>query len=78
MKKLPLQKLGLSQGESDILNLKCDPMYSFSIINGTGIFPAWHMNKEHWISVRLDGTVPLGEIIPLINMSFALTKSKRK
>ena len=28
------------------------------IIREDGIMPAYHMNKMHWITVRLDGTVP--------------------
>ena len=33
------------------------------------------MNHDHWISVLLDGTVPVEEIYPLIDISFRLTQS---
>lgn len=74
IKDLPKLKLGLSSNDkTDILNLKCDPIFSYSLIDNKGIFPAFHMNKEHWISVLLDGSVSAEEIYPLIKMSFALT-----
>ncbi len=77
MKQLPKTKFGLcSDQKTDVINLKCDPMLSYSLIDSKGVFPAWHMNKEHWISVFLDGTVPAEEIYPLIRMSFQLTDRK--
>ena len=41
------------------------------------VVPAYHMNKEHWISVILDGTMTDDEIIPLIEDSFLLTMPKK-
>lgn len=41
-----------------------------------GILPAYHMNKEHWITVLLDGTVEKEEICNLIDISFELTIKK--
>jgi len=38
------------------------------------IFPDWHMNKAHWISVALDGTVEDEKIKFLVDMSYELTK----
>ncbi|MBP1917428.1 putative DNA-binding protein (MmcQ/YjbR family) [Lederbergia galactosidilyticus] len=32
------------------------------------------MNKEHWISIVLDGSVPKEEIFHLIDLSYDLTK----
>ena len=40
------------------------------------VVPAYHMNKEHWISVILDGTMTDEEIKPLIEDSFLLTSQK--
>ena len=79
MKGISKRKLGCDSEEKvDILNLKCDPMLNFSVVDYNGIFPGWHMNKEHWISVLLDGTVAAEDIYPLIRMSFALTDKKTK
>lgn len=79
MKKISKTKLGCDSDEQvDILNLKCDPMLNFSVVDHIGIFPGWHMNKEHWISVLLDGTVAPEDIYPLIKMSFVLTDKRSK
>jgi predicted DNA-binding protein (MmcQ/YjbR family) len=77
MRNLPKSKFGLDcEEKTDVINLKCEPLLSYSIIDKKGIFPAWHMNKEHWVSVFLDGTVLAEEIYPLIRMSFQLTDKK--
>lgn len=67
-------KLGLS-GDSiiDVLNVKCDPMLIGSLRQKKGFFPAYHMNKDKWISIALDGTVPSEEIKNLIELSYDLT-----
>ena len=75
----PREKLGLSGGGGvDILDLKCDPRMIGSLVDGKGYLPGYHMNKEHWLTVLLDGTVPLGDICGLIDMSYGLTCIKRK
>ena len=38
------------------------------------VIPAYHMNKVHWNSVILDGSVPEEEIFRMIWMSFNLTR----
>ena len=38
------------------------------------IFPGWHMNKAHWLSVAQDDTVEDEKIKFLVNMSYELTK----
>ncbi len=65
-------KLGFDSTENiDIVNLKCDPL--MSVTTETGIFPAYHMSKTHWISVSLDGSVDEDKIKWLLNLSFELT-----
>ena len=39
---------------------------------------AYHMNKEHWIAVILDGTVSENEIYPVIDEAYALVSKKNK
>ena len=76
---LPLNKFSLQTEErADILNLKCDPVLSFSLVDNERIFYGYHMNKEHWISVRLDGCVPLEELKMLTDMSYRLVDSKHR
>ena len=36
--------------------------------------PGYHMNKKHWVSIILDGSVPDKEIIHMINDSYELCK----
>ena len=38
------------------------------------IFPGWHMNKAHWLSVALDGAVEDEKIRFLVDTSYELTK----
>ena len=74
------EKLGFSGDEYvDVVNLKIDDMFFRDmIIREDGIMPAYHMNKMHWISVLLDGTVPEEKIFDLVDMSFMATASAKK
>lgn len=55
------------------INLKADPSWADIVKNTySSIIPAYHMNKKHWISVILDGSVPQDEIEALINDSYIL------
>ena len=57
------------------LNLKCEPMEADFLRRAYGaVIPAYHMNKVHWNSVILDGSVPEEEIFRMIRMSFDLTR----
>ena len=50
--------LGLAaQGAVDVLNVKCDPRMVGSLLVQQGFLPAYHMNKDHWISILLDDAV---------------------
>ena len=72
-------KLGLSgDGIVDVLNVKSDPMLIGSLRGQNGYFPAYHMNKEKWISVLL-GREELDESIKdLIALSYELTAPKKR
>ena len=72
---IPRKNLGLSgDGEISVVNLKCDPILIGSFREESGIFPAWHMNKAHWLSVALDGTASDDSLLFLLDMSYKLTK----
>ena len=72
---IPRKNLGLpGDGEISVVNLKCDTRLIGSFREEPGIFPGWHMNKAHWLSVALDGTVEDEKIKFLMNMSYELTK----
>lgn len=76
---LSKSKLGLNSDEKcEIINLKCDPLFISLTVDGKGFFRAYHMNKEKWISVLLDGTVPFEEICEIIDMSYEIINCKRR
>ena len=74
------EKLGLHGEEYvDVVNLKMDDIFFRDmLLRQNGIFPAYHMNKQHWITVLLDGTVPEEKVFELIDMSFMATASAKK
>ncbi|MEZ7743007.1 MmcQ/YjbR family DNA-binding protein [Gemella sp. 20925_1_85] len=57
-----------------ILNLKYPTDKILDIIDNQNIFPAYHMNKKHWISIVLDKNVKLETIKELIDISYSLVK----
>lgn len=63
-------------GNVDIVNLKCDPILSSTLIGENGIFPAYHMNKTHWIAVILDDSTDDSMVKWLLGISYDLTKKK--
>ncbi|MBQ6933905.1 MAG: MmcQ/YjbR family DNA-binding protein [Clostridia bacterium] len=75
---IPKSKLGLGDGNIDVVNLKCEPMLTGALRQESGIFPAYHMNKNNWVSVCLDGSCDDDKIIELLHMSFGLTAPKIK
>ena len=74
------ERLGLSgDGYVFVINLKTgDPVFHDVIIHEKGYMPAYHMNKMSWITILLDGTVPLPEICAAIDMSYEATASAKK
>ena len=73
-------KVGLDgDGQIGVLNLKCDMEDSLIVREMfDAIIPAYHMNKNHWISVILNGTVPPDVVETLIDRSYELTAKKTK
>lgn len=68
-------KLGLDGQETlDVLNVKCEPHLIGALRSETGIFPAWHMNKEHWLMIQLNSKISKDQVYFLLDMSYGLTK----
>lgn len=68
-------KLGLpSEERVEIIDLRADPEQIPAMVDGVKIFGGWHMNKKHWISVCLDGSVPPDDICRMIDISYNLAK----
>ena len=72
--EVPKNKLGLP-GEDvlDVVNFKCSPLLIGSLLGERGFFPAYHMNKENWITVALDGSAPDEQIKALLDWSYDAT-----
>ena len=70
---IPKCKLGLSEeGSVSAVNLKCDTMLIGTLTQEKGIFKGYHMNKNHWITVCLDGSVEEERVKYLVDLSFDL------
>jgi predicted DNA-binding protein (MmcQ/YjbR family) len=68
-------KLGINAaGTVEILNVKAEPEIISILTKGNGYLPAYHMNKSHWVTVLLDGTVTGEQIKKLLQDSYDLTK----
>ena len=75
---IPRAKVGLAgEGSMDAVNLKVSPEMIPSLVREAGVFPAYHMNKSHWVTVALDGTASDEMVAFLVGVSFDLTASKR-
>lgn len=55
------------------INLKCDPYAAEELRSEfPSITPGFHMNKKHWNTVVIDGTLDEGKIFWMIDMSYNL------
>ena len=62
-----------------VINLKIDDIFLREmILSEDGIIPAYHMNKRHWVTVLLDGSVPAERVFELIGVSYEATSRKRR
>lgn len=62
---------------SSRMNLKCDPLEAqFLRDMFESVKPGYHMNKTHWNSVILDGSIPRGELERMIDRSYGLVVRK--
>lgn len=59
------------EGEPPRLSLKCDPMRAQHLRAAhAAIEPGWHLNKEHWNTLVLDGTLAEGLVLELVEHSW--------
>ena len=72
------RKFGIDSDEViDVVNLKLPTEMFGSFGAADGVYPAYHMNKLHWISVLLPDA-PEDVVSFLTNSSFDATKSSKK
>ena len=69
------RKIGLESDEViEVINLHNIPKEIEKLIDYKRYFPAYHMNKKHWCTICLDGTIELKEIYKKIDISYELAK----
>lgn len=73
------KKLGIKkEGKTEVLNVMLSPDKITKLINNQTFFPAYHMNKTHWISILLDSDIQIDKIIELVDASYNLSNNKNK
>lgn len=71
------EKLGLSgNNEIEIIDLMYAKDQIEKIIDHKKIFPGYHMNKKSWITIKLDGSMPLEELYKLLDNSYNISLNK--
>lgn len=70
-------KLGIENNDiTEILDLRIDPQQVDSVADGKRYFSGYHMNKRSWITICLDGSVSIEEIISRIDASYEIAAKK--
>ncbi|MBQ7630401.1 MAG: MmcQ/YjbR family DNA-binding protein [Selenomonadaceae bacterium] len=71
--EIPERKLGLdSDNTVEILNLHGTSDDVKNLVDGEKYFPAYHMNKKSWFTIRLDGSISFDEICMRLDESHRL------
>jgi predicted DNA-binding protein (MmcQ/YjbR family) len=59
------------------INLKCEPELALELRDRySAVSPGYHMNKKHWNTVLIDGSVPDSELLSWIDHSYSLVAPK--
>lgn len=74
---IPESKLGIESDKIiEIIDLRYQKDNINNIIDNDKIFPGYHMNKNSWITIRLDESVDINEIYKLIDNSYEISLKK--
>ena len=77
--KVKRSALGQDSDETvDIIDVKCDTLQIDFLSQQQGFFKGYHMNKNHWLTILLDGSVPFETVCGLIEQSYDMTAPKIK
>lgn len=61
------------------VNIKCDPERSIILREEfESIIPGYHMNKKHWNTLIMDGSIPVNLVKELIDLSYNLVNQSKK
>ena len=76
---IPYKSLGLAaKGTLDVVNIKLPPEKVLDLIDRVHFFPAYHMNKKHWITIVLDKEVDEPLVQQLLEESYGLVEKLKK
>ena len=77
--RVPYSRFGIREdGLADVLNVKCGPLLMDAYRKQPGVYPAYHMNKDHWVSILLDGSAAEALVKELLEIIFDLDKLRKK
>ncbi|WP_243025727.1 MmcQ/YjbR family DNA-binding protein [Clostridium sp. AM33-3] len=62
----------------EVVNFKCGPILIGTLREEPGFFSAYHMSKDSWITVALNGSVSDDKIKMLLDMSYEATIPKTR
>ena len=72
---IPYKSLGLvAKGALDVVNIKLPPEKVLGLIDRVHFYPAYHMNKKHWITIVLDKEVDEPLVQQLLEESYGLVE----
>ena len=79
MMKIKYKQLGVGSSDEDVwvVNMKHDADDISNVVDKHSIFPAWHMNKKHWITVLLTAVTDFEKLCALTQRSFELVSGKK-
>jgi predicted DNA-binding protein (MmcQ/YjbR family) len=64
-------------GHPGTVSLKCDPTLAEALRDRyPAVRPGYHLNKRHWNTIELDGSVPTDELAELVDHSWELVVAK--
>jgi len=59
------------------ISIKCDPFINELLrAQYAAVKPGYHLNKKHWITVEVDGSIPNDELKDMIRSSYQLVVNK--
>ena len=77
--RIKYKQLGLTGDENVwVVNIKADQTEIPNLIDHKSIFPAWHMNKKHWITVLLTAVTDFGKLCEHTLKSYELVSKSKK
>ena len=71
--RIKYRQLGLTGDENVwVVNMKADQNSIPNLVDHKSIFPAWHMNKKHWITILLTAATDFNKLCELTEKSYEL------